>query len=453
MSEPHELVQAYFNKPTGATHISHQFSLTEHKLLNALIWNAQRKGGDLSSAEIEMPTNEVFQVLGWHGSNNTDDLKAAVRSLVGTTIEWNEFGVDRSQSWSVCTFLSSGKLRSGKLRYRLNPEIVEQINRPTLFAKMQLLIQNNFGSKRYPLKIYEFLLDHVCRAQRKRLRIADVPLDGFFGYLGIEGRTYTSEDGFKNFNRRILKPALKDINDRSDLEVMCKYIRQSRRVVALTFDINRKDSFQLEFPLDEALPARIEPAAGADDELLGQLMDHGVTQRIARELCQKYSRERIEGNIVHMRAEIQGGKPIRQRGAWLRRAIEEDFRPKVTVAEVEEETRRDDEKRARVEAKQTLEARTELEKEFSEFRYTEAFKQFAIMPETWKTAKLADFEKRLRSNEFPPTWRRGWKDEGMAYLPMRSVFLSELLNELLHEEFQKDLQSFVDYKGRKRRAA
>ena len=140
-----KLDETVFLKPTGTVHITNSFSLIERKLLNVIVWHSQKHR--FTSEEHSLPIRDVFYLLGLKESRNQDVIKSAIRTLLSTIIEWNILEADRAQEWGVCTFISSGKLVSGKLNYRLNPEIIEKINNPTLFAKIQLLIQSKFKKK------------------------------------------------------------------------------------------------------------------------------------------------------------------------------------------------------------------------------------------------------------------------------------------------------------------
>ena len=246
-----ESLTPVLRKPTGTIQIGNRFSLTERKLLNTLIWHSQ-ENERVTGSERTLSIAEVFHVIGWTKSKNKDDLKQAVRKLAGTTVEWNEFSQDQKQSWTVCTFLSSGKITKNELKYRLNPEIVNQINRPTLYAKMQLLIQGQFN-KRHSLILYEFFLDFISRQHEKHLILEEVELSLLYKLLGLQVSSYAAKGNYRFFNRDILKPSLQEINEYSDLDVSAKPHRYRRAIYALDFTVKRKKSFQLTFDLVDKL--------------------------------------------------------------------------------------------------------------------------------------------------------------------------------------------------------
>jgi plasmid replication initiation protein len=69
-----------------------------------------------------------------------------------------------------------------------------------------------------------------------------IPLETWKKLIGVEsGGTY---ENFKNLNRKIIKPAVEEINLVSDIYVIVEYIKEGRKVVGLRFDISDNDEFK-----------------------------------------------------------------------------------------------------------------------------------------------------------------------------------------------------------------
>ena len=253
-----ELDKSVFFKPTGAVQITNKFTLLERKLLNAIIWHHQRQTfypaavyppkQPLKPPEYSLPMRDVFRFLGLEKSENYEIVKAALRVLTSTIVEWNIFGYDRVQEWGVCTFLASGKITGGKLKYRLNPELIEQIDQPALFAKIHLPVQSQV-KKRNALVLYEFLLDLLFRSRKDSLRFV-VELDKLYLLLGAGEDT-----SFKFFNRDVLKTSAQEICINTDIEVTYETLRTQRKVSAIAFTVTKKESFQASFGPRAILPA------------------------------------------------------------------------------------------------------------------------------------------------------------------------------------------------------
>ena len=341
------VTEAVVLKPTGTVQIANRFSLVERKLLNTLMYYAQQRR--FAPQEHSLPVAEVFYHIGLESSRNHDVLKAAIRKLTGTVVEWNIFGDDRTQEWGVCTFLASGKLARGKIRFRINPEIIDQITHPRLFAKIQLLVQAQF-KRRHALVLYEFLVDCISRQKASRLVIKDVTLAKLHQLMGLEDSKYAELGNFKIFNRDIIKPCIEDLNQHSDLQVDIDPVRQSRRVVALNFVVERNTSFQVLLGLDNpnttlsGNSSRSRSGKGNNTQAttgntsVDLLTGYGVGPRKAKALTNTYDETRITTNIEFVKEKLGDGKPIKNIAAYLVCAIEEDYystSQKKTVASAE----------------------------------------------------------------------------------------------------------------------
>lgn len=438
------VVSPFLRKPTGTIQIGNQFSFTERKLLNTLIWHSQKNERVTGSEQI-LPIVEVFRAIGWTKSKNKEDLKRAVRKLAGTTVEWNEFGEDRAQMWTVCTFLSSGKITKSHLKYRLNPEIVSQINHPSLYAKMQLLIQGLFN-KRHSLILYEFFLDFISRRQERHLVLEKVELEVIYKLLGLKDSSYAVKGGYRFFNRDILKPSIREINECSDLEVGVKSHRRGRSVYALDFSVKRKTSFQVNFDFaKKALTQDVQAARGAvDGSLKQQLVDQGVAEKQAAQLCEEYNADRIAEKLAYLEEQIKGGKKIINIGAWLRCAIEEDYRSKASTAARSKE-RVDDQAEAMQKAAEK--GREALEREWSQFRGQKAREKYAQKPKAWQQKQLKAFEKsgKLSSHLF----RKRYAEEGLENSIIAALFYTGLYALLLTEPYETDIEAYAVWRNPK----
>lgn len=263
-------------KPTATIHIANQFSFIERKLLNSLIHHAQNKNNALNSEKKSLNLSQVLKDIGCNTRNHSV-LKKSLRNLVGTIIEWNVLKQDKTRSWGVCTFLSSGELNKGEVHYRLNPELVDQVNYPSLFAIMRLEIQSKLTGK-YPLIIYEYLIDHLCRNKKDKITIEAVPIEDVYMICGVSEK-YLNTDNFRYFNRKILTPAIDEINDKTDINVTINLERQARKVHAITFSISKNKQ------------------TTSDDTNAHPLIKYGVDEKVANSLLSRYDKKRIKENL------------------------------------------------------------------------------------------------------------------------------------------------------------
>ncbi len=198
----HELTAAsnQLLKPTATIHVGNKLSLIERRIFNTIIWHSQKSRFTKSFDTLSMGL--LMSLIGLERSENIDIIKGALENLTTTPIIWNSLKKDRTTDWGICTFLAGAELTGGKLRYVLNPLLVEKINNPTLFARIQLFVQTQFSSK-YSLALYEFLLDELSRSGNKKLEV-QVSLDTVRHVLQFDG-------AYKYLNSDVLKPCVQEI--------------------------------------------------------------------------------------------------------------------------------------------------------------------------------------------------------------------------------------------------
>lgn len=266
-------------KPTATIHIANKFTFIERKLLNSLIHHAQNKNNKLDGEKKSLNLSKVLEDIGCNTRNRTV-LKKSLRNLVSTIIEWNILKQDKTRSWGVCTFLSSGELNKGAIHYRLNAELVDQVNYPSLFAKMRLEIQSKLTGK-YPLIIYEYLIDHLCRNKKEHIIIKDVLLEDVYMICGVS-ETYLNTDNFRYFNRKILTPAVNEINEKTDISVKIDLEKKARKVHAISFSIRKNK----------------QPTSGGKNT--HPIIKYGVDEKVANSLLSRYDKRRIKENLDYV---------------------------------------------------------------------------------------------------------------------------------------------------------
>jgi hypothetical protein len=451
------LSKARLLKPTATIHIANRFSLVERKVLNSLIWNSQRQG--ITSDELAIEVDQVFDLIGFGASKNVVTLKDALRRLVGTTIEWNVLGQDRSQEWGVCTFLSSAKVGRGLVHYRLNPEIAERIRNPTLFAKIQLLVQTRFTSK-HSLVFYEYLIDCLSRERSERVETDELTLETVYRLLGFAGEEYGGS--YKFFNRDVLKPSFEEINRLTDIEAGYTAVREQRRVCALRFTATRKASYQLTFDLEggerptplpalsSSLPgptAQPPVAAAPQEDLVALLVAAGVGQMRARSLVRHYDGDRIRRNLRYAQAQDGHNKPIKNMGAYVVRAIEEDYVPAPASSPSGLQRRVETpEEMQRRQAAQKAAQQEELRRMFQEFRYQRCRELFAAREAAWRDARQQSFIAKIQDSGKQPFILEFYRRSGFESPIVEAAFFGDLLDEMLTAPEETLFEAWVTWR-------
>lgn len=414
-------------KPTATIHVGNRLSLIERKLFNALVWHTQRqrstKIGNTLSVDL------LMSLIGLERSKNLDVIKEALERLTTNPIVWNTLKKDRTADWGVCTFLAGAELSGGRLRYVLNPLLSEKVEHPTLFAKIQLLVQTHFSSK-YSLALYEFLIDELCRAGNPDRHAVQVSLDTVRHVLQFDGI-------YKHLNSDVLKPCIQEINAHADIAVGYRGIKQGRAVAELLFTIERK---AMQMALADLVPVDVSEQSASvvlqlQDPLVLALVEKGVGKRKAKTLADTYDAERIRENIAHAERAHQAGK-IKNLSAYLVRAIEEDYRPPPGP-----EAERLDAGTAERQAKER--AAEALAEGWNRLRERRVRERFAALAPAEQEAHRAAFAERLkRANA---VLRRQFKKDGFASRLVEAQFYCELRETLLTRPEETSLEAYREH--------
>ena len=411
-------------KPTATIHVGNRLSLIERKVFNAIIWHAQRNS--FTKTANTLSVDLLMSLIGLERSKNMDVIKEALERLTTNLIIWNSLKKDRTTDWGICTFLAGAELSGGRLRYVLNPLLIEKVQHPTLFAKIQLLVQTQFSSK-YSLALYEFLIDDLCRSRNPDFHSLQVSLDTLRHVLQFDGI-------YKHLNSDVLKPCVVEINKHSDISLEYRGIKQGRAVVALLFTIKRR---ALQLTLTDlqgvATPDNGDDIQHLQDPLEQRLISKGVGKRKAKALVETYDEERIRENIAHGEREYQAGK-VKVLSAYLIRAIEEDYRPRSMTANSETGTVSISESQA---ARLLLEA---LTTEWERFRERRVREHFAALPSAEQEAHRLVFAERLKQEQ--SILYRQFKKNGFASRIVESQFFSDLREVLLANPDEIDFEIY-----------
>jgi len=415
-------------KPTATIHVGNKLSLIERKIFNAIIWHSQRnrfaRQSDTLAIGLFMP------LIGLERSKNMDVIKQALETLVTTPIVWNTLRRDRTTDWGICTFLAGAEISGGTLRYVMNPLLVEKVNNPTLFAKIQLLVQTHFSSK-YSLALYEFLLDELGRAGSPEKHEVEASLDVLRHVLQFDG-------AYKHLNGDVLKPCVQEINRYADITVGYRSIKGGRAVVGIRFGIERSAlQLQLDFESVEVLDGSADSINLPNcSSLLKELIDKGVSRSKAEGLISLYDETRIRTNIAHAEDEFIKGK-VKNLPAFLVRAIENDYCPKKTP----EEKRREEEAAQEHRRQEEKKAQELIEKEWKQYRARRARERFAALPEDEQSARQQKFIDSLQKSD--PFVYGHYRRTGFKSAMLEARFFLELSDDLLVSPSETNLEAYL----------
>jgi plasmid replication initiation protein len=307
-------------KHVAAVHSSNNLSLLERKIANVLLYVSFPK---LKKEKYHYITIAKLKSLLSFNSKNTKVLKEAIQSLQRTTIELNLLN-DKVSTEGLEEGLFSIQLlglfqvvEAGTIKYSYPEELIDLLSNPAIYAKINLPVQAKFRSS-YSLALYE-----NCVRFRGLPYTKDFDIKTFRKLMGVEEGKY---EIFRDFNRRVLTPAVTEINRCSDIRITPDITRVGRRVRSIKFVLGERP-IKKRIGQVKVKSSRFSKRCIA----LGDLF--GVKHDILETLIQKYGEERVEQAAEYVKntpAYNKGGIP--NLGGYFISAIKEAYQ--ITQKEV-----------------------------------------------------------------------------------------------------------------------
>lgn len=331
-----DLADQNLKKHIAAIHINNRLTLTQRKASNVLLYNAYE---NLLTARVHrIRVKDLAEAIGFN-THNLEPLKEALKTLARTVLEWNILDEDGAhEEWGATTLLAQAVIKGGFCTYAYSPDLCEKLYRPEIYALLNLSIQRKFSSG-YALALYE-----NCLRYRRVGTTGWISLDNLKRLLGL-GENDAYYQDFRKFNDKIIKPAVRQVNETSDLFLDAQYQRDNRRITAVRFQVSDNPQMLLFAQRQAAMVAALEeaseapadgPADGTTDgttdgdetgeRLREKLTAFGLSERQIRLALAMHDLPYLEGNIAVVERDLIAGK-VQNLPAYLLAALREDYRP------------------------------------------------------------------------------------------------------------------------------
>lgn len=320
-----DLADQNLKKHIAAIHINNKLTLTQRKASNVLLYNAYES---LMTARVHrIRVKDLAEAIGFN-THNLDPLKEALKTLARTVLEWNILDEQgRQEEWGATTLLAQAVIKGGYCVYAYSPELCEKLYRPEIYALLNLSIQRKFSSS-YALALYE-----NCLRYRRVGTTGWIGLDILKRLLGI-GETDSYYQDFRKFNDKVIKPAVRQVNDTSDLVLTIEYRRDQRKITAVRFLVSDNPQMLL-FGQHQSVNEVTEEPTVIDqpedrlerlEHLREKLVDFGLSARQIRTVLALHKPEYLEENIAVAERDMAAGK-VNNLPAYLVAALRQDYRP------------------------------------------------------------------------------------------------------------------------------
>ncbi|MFM0756039.1 replication initiation protein [Paraburkholderia strydomiana] len=221
--KPLNLPPSELKKHVATVHVSGELSLLERKIVNVLLLNAYDEL--LTKKRHTLPVGILCTMLGFD-SKNHDALKRALLKVMSTPISFDLLHDGGKTDWEASPLIAYASIKSGTCAYEYSDWLAEKLANPDIYTLININVQRQFSGG-YALALYE-----NCLRFKRTGSTGWISVETWRRLLGADASMY---DEFKHFSSEVIKKAVKEINQVSNIIVTPEYKREARRVVQIRF--------------------------------------------------------------------------------------------------------------------------------------------------------------------------------------------------------------------------
>jgi hypothetical protein len=236
------------------------------------------------------------------------------------------------------------KKGSSHFTYAFSPVLRRRLYSPEIYARINLSIQRRFRSG-YALALYE-----NCVRFRNVGTTGWIDLETWRKLLGVEADQYPV---FKSFSQWVLKPAIREVSEHSDIKVSVEYRRKQRRVVAMRFKIVDNPLFdgvdRSTIPMTSERKRNGSPTLDLfhqSNQMARRLGAFGLSAVQVKSVLDEYEEAYITEKLDYVESELKSGSLIRNVPGFTLKALEKDYRPRQGNVQVRQKDTSGDGRRA-----------------------------------------------------------------------------------------------------------
>ncbi|MBB2983247.1 replication initiation protein [Paraburkholderia tropica] len=257
-----------------------------------------------------------FKWLMRYESRNVRHLQSVIKEAQRVLIEVTDTPPDRAPTeddqWVSEQLMGSVKIGKGRIQFRIPPLMLRHITGPEKHHWLNLCITAAF-SQTFARAIYDYIQPFVTAG------LTDwIELDVMRRWPGKLG---SSASEFKHFRPKYLDPAVKQINELSDLDISYETRadgESSRKINKIRFRLKRKDT----------VAAMLTRQPNAHDLLLTLKEEFGLSNKqfdVIAEHRMSWNDERIQQAIEYTRFRLNQGKVTKSPAGYLMKALSHNW--------------------------------------------------------------------------------------------------------------------------------
>ena len=320
---PREKSGLWLTKDNKLVSMHANMTATTYKLTNYFLWRAQQEN-KLEGLSVDCRT--IIKDCNIKATNFSEVLLSECKKVALTQISV----MDDNGNWKVRQVIPNMTYEDGILTADINPKVAPYIyGLKQNFTKGNML-QTNKCDTYAAIRLYE-----TCNSWA-RTGYAYYSIEEWRSLLGGDKEIY---ERFSNFNQKIIKPAVKIVNENTDLDITPEYIKTGRKTTHMKIHVTKK-SYLPEGKSSEAeqndivVESDITSSPVVEQAVTFTLEERDVIKKMAKEYRQtkknaesyirNYGVEYCKAQIEYVRQENlkQEKKRI---GGYFRKAIEGDY--------------------------------------------------------------------------------------------------------------------------------
>lgn len=291
----------------------YRLSLQEKRLILWLLTQIKSNDEDFKLHKLEV--SEFSKITGLGIDNQYSKLQKITLNLMKRVMKIYE---PQTNSIFQVAWLSFARyyIKKGYIELRFDPalkpyllQLKSQFTKISLGEIMQL-------TSIYAVRFYELLKQYEFIEKR---RIAIKELRDYCGIAEGEYRRYS------DFKKDVLERAKREINAKTEYNIDYTEIKESRKIVAIEWTINKKDlDRQKHLDRINSLSKELRSEAIIIDNLL----EYGFGKTVAKRLIKLHGEETVKNAIKAVNIQIEKGR-VKNPKAMIQTAITEKWHPEI----------------------------------------------------------------------------------------------------------------------------
>ncbi|MBW9159521.1 replication initiation protein [Clostridium tagluense] len=297
---------------------SHSFSVLEQKLIRLLA--SMIKKDDVDLKKYQFKAIDLSEILGIHRKNIYKELDKVTDKLMLRVIKVKNNQAEKFKKYHL---IKNADFENGILTMKIDEEMKEFYLELKQYTKYQLRNIMQFKST-YSFRIYELL------KQYEKIGNRIVTIYNLRSALDINTSQYPK---YSNLKQKVIKIAINEINNNTDLHIECEELKESRKVTSIKFYItSNKNTCKSEIAATLAEP-KPKPQQNIDHiKRVKEIIKEEITDQEAQSILISANGDI---NIIKEKYRCsQRAAKITNMVGWLIDAIKKDYQPPISKVKV-----------------------------------------------------------------------------------------------------------------------